>query len=138
MDRFLEGKKTSRFQFSVPGLRGIHRNLKQKKIFNSREGFFRKSPFCTFSFWKNWKIAKIALLNPCMKFDFFFGQKYSFDALWKWRKKKYPKHVPGSPKSRIYAGKSTKRGFLKKPSQELKIFICFKFIWIPQRPGTLN
>ena len=27
---------------------GIHRNLKQKKI-NSREGFFRKSPFCTFS-----------------------------------------------------------------------------------------
>jgi hypothetical protein len=41
-------KKTSRFQFSVPGLRGIHRNLKQEKNFNSHEGFFRKSPFCTF------------------------------------------------------------------------------------------
>ena len=47
--RFLEGKKTSRFQFSVPGLREIHRNLKQQKKFKSRDGFFRKSPFCTFS-----------------------------------------------------------------------------------------
>ena len=39
--RFLDGKKTS--------LRGNHRNLKQQKNFNSREGFFRKFPFCTFS-----------------------------------------------------------------------------------------
>ena len=47
--RFLDGKKTTRSQFSVPGLREIHRNLKQEKKFNSRESFFRKSPFCTFS-----------------------------------------------------------------------------------------
>ena len=47
--RFLDGKKTTRSQFSVPGLREIHRNLKQEKNFNSRESFFRKSPFCTFS-----------------------------------------------------------------------------------------
>ena len=46
---FRQQKKTSRFQFSVPGLREIHRNLKQQKKFNSRDGFFRKSPFCTFS-----------------------------------------------------------------------------------------
>ena len=26
----------------------IHRNLKQNKKFNYHEGFFRKSPFCTF------------------------------------------------------------------------------------------
>ena len=45
----LDSKKTSRFQFSVPGLREIHRNLKQQKNFNSHDGFFRKSPFCTFS-----------------------------------------------------------------------------------------
>ena len=124
--RILDSKKTSRFQFSVPGLQEIHRNLKQQKKFNSRDGFFRKSPFCTFScinpgfdgpwgmlwifflisifimlqkntfgqkkfqisctgskvpFWKNWKIAKMALLNPCMKFEIFFGQKHSFEAL---------------------------------------------------------
>ena len=47
--RILDSKKTSRFQFSIPGLREIHRNLKQQKKFNSRDGFFRKSPFCTFS-----------------------------------------------------------------------------------------
>ena len=48
--RILDSKKTSRFQFSVlPGLREIHRNLKQQKKFNSCDGFFRKSPFCTFS-----------------------------------------------------------------------------------------
>ena len=126
--RILESKKTSRFQFSIPGHREIHRNLKQQKNFNSHDGFFRKSPFCTFScinpgfnepwgllwiyflngtfimlqkntfgqkkfrisctgskvpFWKNWKIAKMALLNRCMKFKIFFGQKTSFEALWK-------------------------------------------------------
>ena len=47
--RILDSKKTSRFQFSVPGLREIQWNLKQQKNFNSRDGFFRKSPFCTFS-----------------------------------------------------------------------------------------
>ena len=46
---FLDGKKTTRSQFSVPGLREIHRNLKQEKKFDSRESFFRKSPFSTFS-----------------------------------------------------------------------------------------
>ena len=49
MYRILDSKKTSHFQFSVPGLRYIHRNLKQQKNFNSHDGFFRKSPFCTFS-----------------------------------------------------------------------------------------
>ena len=33
-------------------------------------------------FWQNGKIAKMALLNPCMKFEFFFGKKTSFEALW--------------------------------------------------------
>ena len=50
--RFLDGTKTTRSQFSVPGLREIHSNLKQEKNFDSRESFFRKSPFCTFS-WVN-------------------------------------------------------------------------------------
>ena len=49
MYRILDSKKTTRFQFSIPGLREIHRNLKQQKNFKSRESFFRKSPFYTFS-----------------------------------------------------------------------------------------
>ena len=38
--RFLDAKKTTRSQFSVPGLQEIHRNLKQQKSFNSHDGFF--------------------------------------------------------------------------------------------------
>ena len=47
--RFLDNQKNTRSQFSIPGFWEIHRNLKQNKNFNSRESFFRKSPFCTFS-----------------------------------------------------------------------------------------
>ena len=47
--RILDSKKTSRFQISVPDLWEIHRKLKQQKKINSHDGFFRKSPFCTFS-----------------------------------------------------------------------------------------
>ena len=47
--RFLDNQKNTCSQFSVPCLREIHRNPKQTKKINSRESFFRKSPFCTFS-----------------------------------------------------------------------------------------
>ena len=36
--------------------------------------------------------------------------------------KKYPQHVTGSAKSRIYAGKGTKRGFSKKGLERIKFF----------------
>ena len=123
----LDSKKTSRFQFSVLGLQEIHRNLNHQKNFNPRNGFFIKSPFCTFScinpgfdgpwgmlwifflkgifimlqkntfgqkkfhisctcskvpFWQFFNFSKMALLNRCMKFENFFDQKYSFEALW--------------------------------------------------------
>ena len=50
--RFLDCKKTTRSQFCVPDLQEILWNLKQEKNFYSRESFFRKSLFCTFS-WIN-------------------------------------------------------------------------------------
>ena len=126
--RLFDGKKTTRSQFSVPGLREIQKNLKQEFFFNSCESFFRKSPFCTFScinpgfggpldklwifflvaifimlqknafgqkkfwisctgskvpFWQFFNFSKMALLNRCMKFEIFFDQKFSFEALWK-------------------------------------------------------
>ena len=66
--RILDSKKTSRFQFSIPGLREIHRNLKQQKHFDSRDGFFRKSPFCTFfcinpGFGRSWGMLWIFFVN---------------------------------------------------------------------------
>ena len=65
---FFDGKKTTRSQFIVPGLREIHRNLKQEKKFNSRESFFRKSPFCTFScinpgFGRLWEMLRKKILT---------------------------------------------------------------------------
>ena len=40
-------------------------------------------------------------------------------------KKKYSQLVPGSAKSRIYAGKSTKRGFSKKGLARIEFFFLF-------------
>jgi hypothetical protein len=39
--------------------------------------------------------------------------------------KKYPYHAQGSAKSRIYAGKSTKRGFSKKGLARIEFFVLF-------------
>ena len=41
--RFLEGKKTSRFLFSVPGLQGSHLNLKKKYFSISVRAFLENS-----------------------------------------------------------------------------------------------
>ena len=57
------------FYFYFPVFLGINRHPQQKDFLNSCEGFLRAaltghshpSPF--------WKIAKMALFNPCMKFE---------------------------------------------------------------------
>ena len=43
---------------------------------------------------------------------------------------KYPKHVPEPPKSRIYARKSTKRGFSKKALVRIGVFL----FWVHMNP----
>ena len=57
-----------------------------------------------------------------MKFENFIDQKYSFEAYENANKKEYSLHAPGSAKSRIYAGKSTKRGFSKKAIARIEFF----------------
>ena len=166
----LDSKKTTRSQFSVSDLRDIHRNLKQENFFNSRESFFSKSPFCTFScinpgfggpwdklwknfliaifimlqknvfgkkkfrisctgskvpFWQNWKIAKMTLLNLGMKFKNFLNRSILLKHYGNGNKKIFSQLVPGSAKSRIYAEKSTKRGFSKKGLTRIEIFFLF-------------
>ena len=68
--------------------------------------------------------------NLCMKFEIFFGQKHSFEALWKWQQEKYSQLVQGSAKSRIYAEKSTKRGFSLMSNDENKFQPSFQIIHI--------
>ena len=56
--------------------------MPQKKSFGQKNFWIS----CTGSkvpFWQFLHFAKMALLNPCMKFKNFFGQKTSFEALWK-------------------------------------------------------
>ena len=50
--RFLEGKKTTRTQFCIPGLREIHRNLKQEKKIS--QVLFQKIPLLYFFLHKSW------------------------------------------------------------------------------------
>ena len=125
--RFLDGQKKGRFQYSVPGLQGIHRNLKQQQKSIFARAFFQKIPFLSFflyrfwvwqtlghimnifsnchihnaskerfrpnvffqiscmgskvPFWQFFNFPKMALLNPCMKFEKISGLKHSFEAL---------------------------------------------------------
>ena len=89
-------------------------------------------------FWQNWKIAKMALLNLCMKFKIFLAKSILLKHYENGNKKKYSQLVPGSAKSRIYSGKSTKRGFSKKGLTRIIFFSCLRFLWISRRPGTQN
>jgi hypothetical protein len=41
-------------------------------------------------FWQFFSYFKMALLNPCIKFEIFFGQKHSLKQYENGSKKKYP------------------------------------------------
>ena len=71
------------------------------------------------------KISKMALLNPCMKFEFFLAKNILLKHYENGNKKIFSQLVPGSAKSRIYAGKSAKRGFSKKGLTRIEIFFLF-------------
>ena len=64
----------------------------------------------------------MALLNLCMKFKKFLAKSILLKHYENGNKKKYSQLVPGSAKSRIYAGKSTKKGFSKKGLVRIEIF----------------
>ena len=55
----------------------------QKEFFKSTEGFLRAALTGHGRPGPLWKIAKMALFNPCMEFENFLGQMSSFNALWK-------------------------------------------------------
>ena len=66
-------------------------------------------------------LAKMALLNPWNS-KFFLAKSILLKHNENGNKKKFSYHDPGSTKSKIYAGKSTKRGFSKKALTEIEIF----------------
>ena len=67
--------------------------------------------------------VKMALLTPVDGIQKFLEAKSIFLKHYEnGNKILFSYHVPGSAKSRIYAGKSTKRGFSKKALTEIEIF----------------
>ena len=73
-------------------------------------------------------MALLNLCNLCMKFKNFWAKSILLKHYENGNKKKISQLVPGSAKSRIYAGKSTKREFSKKAIARIEIFCCFRFL----------
>ena len=88
-----------------------------KKIFKLH-AWVEKCHFGNFSISPKWHFWTHA-----WNLKFFFGQKHSFEALWKWQLEKIFITCPRV--RQIYAGKSTKKGiFLKSPPGNWKnIFV---------------
>ena len=60
--------------------------------------------------WQKWKIAKMALLNLCIKSEIFFGHKRSFQALWKWQWEKISIKCPRVSQIQDLRRKKYKKG----------------------------
>jgi hypothetical protein len=94
----------------------------QKKAFGQK----KIQISCTGSkvpFWQFLDFSKMALLDPCMKFEIFLAKSILLKHYENGKKKKYPKLVPGFMQEKVQKG-----DLLKKPSRELNFFVCFKFI----------
>jgi hypothetical protein len=86
---------------------------------------------CTSSkvpFWQFFIFAKMALLNPCKKFEIFFGQKHSESIMKMAIRQNFHNTSQGPPNPGFTEEKVQKEDFLKKPSRELKNYFCFRFL----------
>ena len=111
--------------------------MPQKKSFGQTKFWIS----CTGSkvpFWQNGKIAKMALLNPCMKFKFFWPK----DFFWGISKVPFTKNIhnffQGPPNPGFRSVKVQTETFLKKDSRDFKNSFQFRFLWIPSKTGEQN
>ena len=70
----------------------------------------------------------MAIWNQCMSLIIFLAKSILLKHYENGNKNFFSYHDPGSAKSRIYAGKSTKRGFFQKGLTRFQKFIS---IWVP-------
>ena len=90
-------EKMGPLQFCLQVFLGIHRHPMQKEFLKSCEGFLRAALKGHGHLGPFWKIAKMALFDLCMEFEFFLGQMTSFESAILWL---YPKNVSGSAQLR--------------------------------------
>ena len=79
--------------------------------------------------WKLWNDHLDHLVNPCMKFNFFFGKKTAFEALGKWHILKISITCP-----RVRQIQDLGQAKYK----HFKHSFQFGFLWIPSKPGKQN
>ena len=113
-----------------------------KKKFNFREGFFRKSPFCTFSC-INSTFYILCFQNgtfePMHEIQKIFWPKVFFWSIMKVPFRRNIHNMPQGPPNPGFMQEKVQKGdFQKKPPWELNFFCCFRFLWISRRSGTLN
>ena len=69
----------------------------------------------------------------------FFWPKVFFWSIMNMTIRKNIHNMPQDPPNPGFMQEKVQKGdFLKRPSQEWKLFCCFRFLWISRRPGTLN
>ena len=78
----------------------------------------------------------MALLNPSMKFKKNFGQKSSFQALWKYHFQKIFSRV--CQIQDLGRSRYKLRLFFKKDSRDLKKSFYLGLLWTPSKPGKQN
>ena len=78
---------------------------------------FKSAILAIFQFCQN------GTFEPVHEIRFFLAKSILLKHYENGKKKKYLKHIPESAKSRIYSGKSTKRGFSKKALSKIEIFV---------------
>ena len=76
----------------------------QKEFFKSTEGFLRAALTGHGHPGPLWKIAKMALFNPCMEFEKILGQMSFFNALWKCHLAIFSKKCPKLRASAFLSG----------------------------------
>ena len=80
----------------------------------------------------------MALLNLCMKFEFFWPKAFFWSIMRMAIRKNIHNLSQGQPNPGFMQEKVQKGDFLKKELRELKLLFCYRFIWISQRPGKPN
>ena len=79
-------------------------------------------------FWLFFNFAKVALLNPCMKFEFFLAKSFLLKHYENGKKNFFCNMSHGLTNPGFMQEKVQKGDFLKKPSRELNFFFCFRFL----------
>ena len=110
----------------------------------SKECFW---PKIFLNFMHGFKSAILAKMKNCQNGTFepvheiqnFFWPKVFFWSIMKMAIGKFFHIMTQGPSNPGFMQEKVQKGdFLKKPSLELKNYFCFRFLWIPWRPGTLH